>query len=342
MNDLISVIVPVYNVEGYVGRCIESIQKQTYKNLEIILINDGSKDNSLTVCRKYASQDSRIKVISQQNAGVSAARNAGLDICTGGFVVFVDSDDYIHQEYIEYLFYLLKQNGCKISQIQYTYVYDEPTEHLWEAKVSSPTQSLGIEVVEKKWTFQELFTSRKRSYRAIVCGKLFSIDLFNSYRFPVGKIYEDEEASFMLSYQAKDIVTSSKHMYYYYMSQGSIMRNEKKYVNWDFLDLHKGIISFLENRNEELLLNSERKELCIRLMLSYFKGVKNNYKNEETKRLKDEFDAQYKKIKRNKSIPFCEWIAISLFYRFPSTVSAVQNATGFVQKVKLKRVQNSK
>ena len=342
MDDLVSVIVPVYNVESYVGRCIESIQEQTYENLEIILINDGSKDNSLEVCQKYADQDSRIRIITQKNAGVSAARNTGLDAASGRYIAFVDSDDYIHREYVKYLLSLCDKNKCKVSQIQYTYVDDEPTENHWKIRTNEPIQTICDGVVEKMWSFQDLFTSSSRSYRAIVWGKLFSKDLFDSYRFPVGKIYEDEEAAFFLCYHAGNIVISSRHMYFYYMSQGSIMRNERKYVNWDFLDHHKNIISFLEKNNEVILLNSERKELCIRLMLRYFDAVKNGFKKDEIARLKQEFNQQFPKIRKNKYISRREWFSISLFYICPSMMTFFQNATGFVQKAKFKRVQNSK
>ena len=95
MDDLISVIVPVYNVEEYLDRCIESIVNQTYKNLEILLIDDGSTDNSYNICDKWAKKDNRIKVVHKENGGVSSARNVGLDVATGDYIGFVDSDDYI-------------------------------------------------------------------------------------------------------------------------------------------------------------------------------------------------------------------------------------------------------
>lgn len=108
-DDLISVIVPVYNVEKYLHKCINSILNQTYKNLEIILIDDGSTDNSGKICDEYALKDNRIKVIHKENGGLSSARNAGLDICSGDYIGFVDSDDYIAEDMYEYLYVNLKK-----------------------------------------------------------------------------------------------------------------------------------------------------------------------------------------------------------------------------------------
>ena len=121
MKPLISVIVPVYNVEEYLPKCLESIINQTYKNLEIILVDDGSTDNSGIICEDYAEKDKRIKVVHQTNLGISAARNAGLDLCSGDYITFVDSDDYIECDEIEVLVDQIVPNGivCNGSTIIY-------------------------------------------------------------------------------------------------------------------------------------------------------------------------------------------------------------------------------
>jgi glycosyltransferase involved in cell wall biosynthesis len=333
MEEMISIIVPVYNVGKYISRCIDSILLQTYKNFELILINDGSKDNSLSICREYENKDKRITVIDQKNAGVSAARNAGLDI------VFVDSDDYIHSLYLEYLLELCKSNHTKVSQIQYSYVYDEPEENLWKRKIAENFSSTDSNQI---WEFQDLFTSSKRKYRAIVWGKLFSKDLFDDYRFRIGRIYEDEEAAFMLLYKAGRIVISGRHMYYYFMKPNSIMRNNSNIVNWDFLYLHENIIRFLEKRQETILLNSERKELCIRLMMKYFSANKNHYIQEDIVRLRKEFEEQYRFVVKNDFITQKEWIALKLFHIFPNLTTFAENKTDIITRAKRHRVQNSK
>ena len=115
IKPLISVIVPVFNVEKYVGRCLTSIINQSYTNLEIIVVNDGSTDNSLSVCEAYAAKDNRIKLITQENRGLSGARNSGLRHYTGEYVTFVDSDDWIHRNMIEYLYNVLIRHNSEIS-----------------------------------------------------------------------------------------------------------------------------------------------------------------------------------------------------------------------------------
>ena len=115
MTDLVSVIVPIYKVEKYLGKCVDSIINQTYKNLEIILVDDGSPDNSGKICDEYAKKDNRIKVIHKENGGLSSARNAGLDVATGEFIAFVDSDDRIHLDFVEKLYRAIKEENADIA-----------------------------------------------------------------------------------------------------------------------------------------------------------------------------------------------------------------------------------
>ena len=112
-EDLISIVIPVYKVEKYLEKCVESVINQTYKNLEILLVNDGSPDNCPKICDEYAQKDNRIKVIHKENGGLSDARNAGIDVATGKYITFIDSDDYISNDYVEYMYNLLKQNNTK-------------------------------------------------------------------------------------------------------------------------------------------------------------------------------------------------------------------------------------
>jgi len=116
MEPLISVIVPVYNVEAYLKRCVECLLGQTYRNLEIILVDDGSPDNCPALCDAYGKQDGRIQVLHQKNAGLSGARNAGIGIAKGSYLAFVDSDDYVAPDFIQSLYELLRETGCPIGQ----------------------------------------------------------------------------------------------------------------------------------------------------------------------------------------------------------------------------------
>ena len=124
MNDtLISIVVPVYNVSQYLERCIQSVIYQTYENLDIILIDDGSTDNSGLICDKYAKIDKRIRVLHQQNSGLSAARNAGIEIAKGKYITFIDSDDYVDSDYVSFLYDLIKRTGCSLEICSHTVFY---------------------------------------------------------------------------------------------------------------------------------------------------------------------------------------------------------------------------
>ena len=118
MKPLISVIVPVYRVEEFLPRCVDSLRAQTYENLEIILVDDGSPDHCPEICEKYAARDVRIRVIHQENRGLSGARNAGIDAAAGEYLAFVDSDDYVTEDFIESLYTLAEETGCPIAQVQ--------------------------------------------------------------------------------------------------------------------------------------------------------------------------------------------------------------------------------
>jgi len=138
MVDLISVIIPVYNVEPYLKKCLDSVVTQTYKEIEIILVDDGSTDGSGPICDEYAAQDKRIRVIHKRNGGLSDARNVGLDRCSGRYVTFIDSDDYVASDYVERLYRILVEYNADIAVCDYFEFYDEePVEHPKKVRRSS-------------------------------------------------------------------------------------------------------------------------------------------------------------------------------------------------------------
>lgn len=184
MDDLISVIVPIYSVEPYLKKCVDSIINQTYKNLEIILVDDGSPDNCPQICDEYAKADSRIKVIHQKNGGLSAARNAGLDIMTGDYVAFVDSDDWIEPTMYETL---LKNLISFSADISFGGVADDVEENneIKTNKVSNYGSEPFSE--DKISAMKRYFTGSWAAW-----DKLYKASIFSKIRFPVGEINEDE------------------------------------------------------------------------------------------------------------------------------------------------------
>lgn len=214
-KDLISVIIPVYNVEKYLKRCIDSVLQQTYKELEIILIDDGSTDNCGLICDEYKVIDERIKVIHKKNGGVSDARNAGLEKCVGNYICFIDSDDYVVNDYIEYLYKILKNNNAEISSCNFEYVY-ETTKNV---KI--------IDEHEKIYKYDRLTALRELLYQKNVdnsfWGKLFKKELFENIKFPYGKIYEDFAIFYKILLKSNLLVYSNLKKYLYLQREKSIL-----------------------------------------------------------------------------------------------------------------------
>ena len=181
MEKLVSIIVPVYNVEKYLSKCIDSILAQTYKNLEIILVDDGSKDNSGTICDEYSKKDKRIKIIHKPNGGISDVRNHGLKIATGDYIGFVDSDDYIAEDMFETLVSLLEKNDADISIVSFYEYYN--------GKLIGVRENENVEIMNKVEAIKELLIDRK--IQSYTWNKLFKKELFDGLQFPVGKNFED-------------------------------------------------------------------------------------------------------------------------------------------------------
>lgn len=212
---LVSVIVPVYKVEEYLEKCVKSIKEQTYQNLEIILVDDGSPDNSGKMCDALKKTDPRIKVIHQENMGLSGARNSALDIMKGDAVTFVDSDDTIDSHMIEYLVSDMEQYDADIVECQFYEVFGSKVnvyDYLKETKVYNTEQALLIDLCSKGGS-------------VAACGKLYRKKIFKTHRFEVGRIGEDMFAIIESLCQAERIVIDHRPMYYYYHRNNSITTN---------------------------------------------------------------------------------------------------------------------
>ncbi|MBQ9229381.1 MAG: glycosyltransferase [Eubacterium sp.] len=188
---LVSVIVPVYNVEKYLDQCVESIVNQTYMNLEIILVDDGSPDGCPQLCDAWAAKDSRIKVIHQPNGGVSAARNAGLDIATGDYIGFVDSDDLIPEDYYEFLFNLLKKEKADIARCAHYYFDDNGFSHNCDEIIESPFVIEGSAAL-----MEDIKNSGNKS--VVIWNKLFKRSVIDNVRFD-GLLSVGEDTVFLFN-----------------------------------------------------------------------------------------------------------------------------------------------
>lgn len=215
----ISVIVPVYNVEPFLQRCIDSLIKQEYKNIEIILINDGSTDRSGDICDRYAAIDGRIRVVHQEYQGVSGARNKGLAIAQGEYIMFLDSDDEAHPEYVSKLYATLCENNLDIAQCCLIRV--KKGRRINEQEVRD-----GVRVFSG-YDMQLKIFERNRYFSMVLCGKIFKKELFSGLQFPLGRINEDESLIYLLMYRSKRVGVIDDYLYYYHYNCESI--TEKKY-----------------------------------------------------------------------------------------------------------------
>ncbi len=210
---LISIIVPIYKTEKYLPRCIESILAQTYKNIELILVDDGSPDDSGKICDDYAKKDVRIRVVHKENGGLSSARNAGLDVATGDLISFIDSDDFVSSVMIQTMLEKLQaeQADLCICGFQYT---DENGTFLPQSTEGVITDG----VMDRKTAFERL-----DGHYVIACNKLYKRELFADLRFAVGRIHEDEFIMHRVFGKCNSIVTVSDRLYFYVQQPGSIM-----------------------------------------------------------------------------------------------------------------------
>lgn len=243
MKELISVIVPVYNVQKYLEKCIESILSQTYKNIEIILIDDGSTDNSGKICDECVERDSRIRVIHQKNKGLSAARNRGIECSKGKYIVFIDSDDYIHNRMIEILYQAIIENHAELAICDFKYVYEYNKD---EKEIVSPIQN---EVLNNNEVIEKLF-EKNAWYYIVAWNKLYKKELWDNIRFPVGYIHEDEAVIHHILIKCKKVVTVKQKLYYYRQIINSITHTKNaKRTDWYFALADR--LVFLERKVSE-------------------------------------------------------------------------------------------
>ena len=243
-NDLISVIVPVYNVAEYLCRCIDSICNQTYRDLEIILVNDGSTDNSGEICENYAKKDNRIKVIHKANGGLSDARNAGIEFANGNYLAFVDSDDYISEDYFDVLYNALVNSNAEMALCNFIKVDEHGNEIDEKQKIEAEEK-----VLSKKDFYGQLNGKLHMMYVVSWC-KLFKKEVFSEIRFPVGKIHEDEFLIHHIVDKCDKIVTIDKQMYYYLQRSGSIMNSRLTVRNLNAVEANFDRAEFFHDKSE--------------------------------------------------------------------------------------------
>lgn len=254
----ISVIVPIYKVEQYLERCVDSILNQTFTDFELVLVDDGSPDNCGAICDEYAKKNERIVVIHKENGGLSDARNAGIEWTLKNsdseWITFIDSDDWVHIDYLEYLYNSAKKNNTDISVCHFTRVSE------WDSKTNTK-----VPLSANVYTPEDFYV--KENVNAVVAwGKLYKKELWTDIRYPYGKIHEDEFTTYKLLFKCNMITVLDCELYYYYINPNGIMNSEwstKRLVVLEALECQ--MTFFLQNNYYSAFLKEIRiyaEKLC--------------------------------------------------------------------------------
>ncbi len=250
MKEKVSVIVPIYNVEKYLIKCIDSIVNQTYKNLEIILVDDGSPDSCPQICDEYAIKDSRIKVIHKENGGLSDARNAGMSVATGEYISFIDSDDYISLDFIETLYNTMKYESSDIVECDVIKIFENK-----DPKVNEYENNFKVETFDTQDSLSMLIAENQ--FRQHVWNKLYKSGIALHIPFKKGKLNEDEFWTYQVFGQAKRVTKIKKLMYYYLQRESSIMGNKFNIRRLDALEAKEERQKYIETKFPSLSVQSK-------------------------------------------------------------------------------------
>lgn len=275
---LISIIIPVFRVEEYINRCLESVLNQTYSNLEIILVDDGSPDRCPQICDDYAKIDERVVVIHQENKGLSGARNAGIAVAHGEYISFIDSDDYIQSIYIEQLYSTLTNSGKRLVACSYSNKEELLNDELVD----------NFEVYSAENAIKEILL--ERAFQPSAWGKLYDRELFSQVLFPEGKIFEDYATAPLFFHLADGLAYCKSKLYYYTYNDESITKSSFNKKQLQYFEIANNINDFLREYYPQLLKHALRRDENV--AISYFKKMcEDGYSS------KDDIDYTIKKIK---------------------------------------------
>ena len=259
---IISVIVPVYKVEKYLEECIDSILFQTFADYELILIDDGSPDRCGEICDWYAKKDKRIKVIHQENKGLSAARNAGLDIAESDYITFIDSDDIVSIHYLEDLYQSLCLYNADITVCN---IEDFSTEIEFERNGLLKNKFC---LMSNKDAVFSLYSENVDRIFSSAWGKLYKKELFEKIRFPISKIFEDQFVIPIIFYNSKKVIWIDKKLYGYRQREGSIIRSGFSLKHYDDIEAMENCITYFESVFEFEIVESAK--LKKKSLLAYY------------------------------------------------------------------------
>lgn len=297
--DLISVIVPVYNVENYIDECVNSLINQTYVDIEIILVDDGSTDNSGILCDNFAKIDSRIKSLHKSNGGLSDARNYGINHSSGKYIMFVDSDDVVDKNIVYELHEHLKYNldsDLVVSQLT----------HFYDGKDPNYFHSLNTKLMTNEEAIEDFLYQKVIPTSA--CGKLYKKDILTDIRFVKDQRFEDNEFVFKILLNSNNIIFSESKLYAYRHRENSITTTKFDEKEFDIIMIGKKILEYSESLNEQIRLAAKTYQCtnCLRLYLTATDDYINDYRFVYCKNyIKDCFSEIFLRSKARKKMKIC-------------------------------------
>lgn len=273
-HPLISVIVPVYNVEKYLRDCVDSILNQTYENFELILVDDGSPDSSGKMCDAFAEKDKRIIVLHKENGGLSDARNKGIELARGTYITFIDSDDIVYKEYLSLFVSTMKNEKVEIVQGIFTHNLNE----------LGAIETRNVKVYRNN---EAIFRDylRYKNLQGHACNKLYLTKLFKTLRYPVGKIQEDAWTTYKSFVESDGIAVVFVNTYYYRINNESIMNGKFNPKRFEIMGVPQDIKCYLNKRNIHIRIDNDLEYFTVRLGLKTYNdciesGFSKKFENE--------------------------------------------------------------
>ena len=319
-NELISIIIPCFNSEKTIEKCLISVCNQDYENIEVLIINDGSTDRTLLIAEEYRQKDSRIKIISQNNSGVSKARNVGLENISGELITFLDSDDWIEKNYCSILYKTLRENRADISICNE--ILEKPEEN---KKIFQEEQKL--EIFEKRKAIELLLEDQQ--IKSYPCAKLYKRKLFENILFPENlEAFEDFFTLFKVFNKAEKVVKTNAKLYHYIQYNNSLSHNlTPKRAFHFFLAVQEAHRFLLSQNIDKNFLNKILKNQLKRTFMSLKRILRNTLSSEMIEE-KEEIRKEFKNFKKYKisEIGLEYYLYIRFYINFPTTY------TRFVKK----------
>ena len=268
----ISVVIPAYNVEKYLDKCMNSVLNQSFTDFEVLLIDDGAKDSTVQLCDKYAEKDTRVKTYHKKNGGLSDARNAGINVARGKYVTFIDGDDYVKDNYLELLYNTLLKHCADISAVRIQKFYSDEMRNNIKENLSSISLS-GLQALEYMFYQKMIDTSS--------CALLLPLEIAKNNPFPVGKFHEDEFTTYKYYATVKSVAISMQSAYFYRQRRDSIMHMLGQ-ANIDELDAADNLVEECKIKWPKLVPAANSKKF------SDYCQVLMNIKNIKEEKIKEE------------------------------------------------------